>query len=105
LLADLPSWARSGPDWTLLAMREERPDWPRPRRFIWQCRGDLLWVPAVFNEEPVGWFADNVFRDGRLQPLPRPPAGVPVNLLQGLKSLFDPQGRLPAPSWLGEVPA
>ena len=105
LLADLPSWARSGPDWTLLAMREERPDWPRPRRFIWQCRGDLLWVPAVYDEEPVGWLADNVFRDGRLQPLPRPSASVPVAVLQGLKHLFDPQGRLPTPAWLDEVSA
>ena len=104
LLADLPSWARSGPDWTLLTMREERPDWPRPRRFIWQCRGDLLWIPTIHDEAPVGWFADNVYRDGRLQPPPRPPAGVPVALLVGLKRLFDPQGRLPAPAWMTEVP-
>jgi len=103
LLADLPSWAQSGPDWTLLSMREERPEWPRPPRFIWQCRGDLLWIPTVSEEEPVGWFADNIFRTGRMQPLPRPPAGVPVALLQDLKRLFDPQGRLATPLWLNEV--
>ncbi len=99
-LAGLPGWACGSPDWTLLTRREGHPDWPRPRRLIWQNRPDLLWTPEVIPEEPVGWFADTVFADGRLQSLPRPPAGVPVELLVGLKRLFDPDDRLPVPEWL-----
>jgi FAD/FMN-containing dehydrogenase len=100
VLAELPAWSLASPDWTLLNRREGRPDWPRPRRLIWQSHADLLWTPQVLEEEPVGWFADTVYADGRLQPLPHPPAGVPVDRLAGLKRLFDPGDRLPAPGWL-----
>ncbi|HOX24973.1 MAG TPA: FAD-linked oxidase C-terminal domain-containing protein [Candidatus Krumholzibacteria bacterium] len=100
LLADLPAWAVASADWTLLTPRDRQPDWPRPRRLIWQSRPVMLWTPEIVAEEPVGWFADGIFRDGRLQLPPQPAAGVPLPLLAGLKRLFDPQGRLPCPDWL-----
>jgi len=102
-LAGLPAWAEASPDWTLLTLREGQPEWPRPRRLIWQSRPVMLWTPEICAEEPVGWFADAVFRDGRLGPVPQPAAGVPLDLVAGLKRLFDPDGRLPCPGWLGEA--
>jgi glycolate oxidase subunit GlcD len=100
VLAELPAWASAAPDWTLLTSREDRPDWPRPRRLVWQSLPEMLWMPEAVVEESVGWFTDTVFRDGTLQPLPAPPTDVPRWLLAGLKQLFDPQGLLPCPDWL-----
>jgi len=102
-LDGLPAWACAAADWTLLSAREEKPDWPRPQRLIWQTQPSLIWTPQVFAEEPVGWRADNVFRDGRLQDPPRPVVDVPLSLLAGLKRLFDPDGRLPSPPWLTQA--
>lgn len=103
LLAGLPTWAVAAPDWTLLTRRETLPDWPRPRRLIWQAQPEMLWMPEAPAEEPVGWIADNVFRDGKLQWPPPPPPSVPYHLLAGLKRLFDPHLRLPCPGWLQAI--
>jgi glycolate oxidase subunit GlcD len=105
VLAELPAWAVGSPDWTRLTLRDARPEWPRPRRFLWLTGPDVMWVPAMPAEEPVGWFADTVYRDGVLCPLPHPAADVPLHLLAGLKRLFDPDGALPTPRWLAEVSA
>ncbi len=99
-LAPLPAWAEASPDWTMLSRREARPDWPRLARLVWQAQPEMLWTAAVLPEEPVGWFADGVFRDGKLQPPPPPPPDVPRHLLTGLKRLFDPHLRLPTWDWL-----
>jgi glycolate oxidase len=100
VLAGLPVWAAASTDWTLLSRRERQPDWPRPRRLVWQSQPEMLWMPERCGAEPVGWFADTVFGDGKLQPLPPPPSTVPRHLLAGLKRLFDPDHRLPCPDWL-----
>ena len=100
VLAGLPAWSIASPDWTLLTPREEQPDWPRPRRLVWQCSPAMIWSPDIFDEEPVGWLADTVFRDARLQDPPQPAAGVPLHILAGLKRLFDPDLSLRTPGWL-----
>jgi glycolate oxidase subunit GlcD len=100
ILAGLPVWAAASADWTLLTRREGQPDWPGPRRLIWQSRPESLWMPEILPDEAVGWFADPIFRDGRLQALPAPSATVPQYLLAGLKRLFDPELTLPCPDWL-----
>jgi FAD/FMN-containing dehydrogenase len=103
LLASLPAWARSAPDWTLLTPREGRPDWPRPRCLVWFNRPQMLWTPEALAEEPVGWLADTVYRDGALTLPPPPAAGVPRALLAGIKQLFDPDGTLAYPDWLASA--
>lgn len=100
VLAGLPAWASAATDWTLLSRRERQPEWPRPRRLVWQSQPEMLWMPEPCAVAPVGWFADTVFRDGKLQPLPEPAAAVPRHLLAGLKRLWDPDRRLPCPDWL-----
>ena len=99
-LAPLPAWAETAADWTLWSRREQRPDWPHLARLVWQAQPEMLWSASALREEPVGWFADTVFRDGLLQAPPPPAAEVPLHLLAGLKLLFDPQLRLPVWPWL-----
>jgi glycolate oxidase subunit GlcD len=109
LLAGLPAWAQAAPDWTLLSLREGKPDWPRPRCLIWINRPEMLWIPEALPDEPVGWMADLVYHEGRLMPPPVPTSGVPRHLLAGIKRLLDPGGSLPCPDWLAtallEAPA
>jgi glycolate oxidase len=98
-LAGLPDWARGAPDWTNLTACAGAA-WPSAERVLWQARPQALWVPRGDGAAPAGWTADPVFRAGRPTLPPPPAAGVPRDLLAGLKRIFDPAGRLPTAAWL-----
>ena len=106
-LAALPAWARAWPDWTVLARWPS--DSPGPEllpsegssRLIWQGAPRLVWIPGAFEAKP-GWHADPCCQGGRPTALPIPDQGVPLDLLRRMKTVFDPDGRLDSPPWLGD---
>ncbi len=99
-LDGLPAWSRGAPDWTLLTTALAAADWPRVERGLWQARPEAIWLPQANPPVPASWFADPVFRDGRASLPPAPDAGVPRDVLAGIKRLFDPARRLPCAAWL-----
>ncbi|MFO7654664.1 MAG: FAD-linked oxidase C-terminal domain-containing protein [Candidatus Krumholzibacteriia bacterium] len=108
----LPAWALAGPDWTCWqpdpAVADRALPWRHGGgRHVWQAWPRCLWLPRAAGAAPAGWCADVLWTDDRLQPPPPPAAGVPHEVLAGLKRLFDPEGRLPGFPWLlpHEVPA
>jgi glycolate oxidase len=99
-LDGLPAWSRGAPDWTLLTSGTAAAGWPQAERSLWQARPDAIWLPHAAPMVPSGWFADPVFRGGQATLPPAPDAGVPRDLLAGIKRLFDPARRLPTAAWL-----
>jgi len=96
----IPRWALAAPDWSLAADAGAPP--VHARRLIWQASPRAWWTP----DRPVGEaavFVDRFMIDGNIQPPPAPAAQVPRHVLQGLKRLFDPAGRLSTPAWLREA--
>jgi hypothetical protein len=103
----LPGWACGGPDWSSLAPlpagQDER-GLPTSIAHLRQGATGRSWVPGL--TVPLSqWHLDPVVVKGELTLPACPPAGVPLAVLQGLKGVFDPQGRRPQPDWLfpGEV--
>jgi len=94
--SDLPRWCRRSGDWTLLARRPGAADeWSPgiPGCFVWQSAPRLVWASG-HEVAPDGWRADP-FRDGAgLSPVPPLFPGQPLDLVRGLKNLFDPAGHL-----------
>ena len=106
LLTDdlVPAWALNSGDWTFLAsLPDQEPGTGiRPQgmgRFIWQSTPRLVWSPGPETSCP-GWHADRLFSGGRVQPPCPPTAGVPLDFLKKMKTLFDPTGALETPEWL-----
>lgn len=99
----LPPWLREAGVWTLLTARPgpmEPPDMPwAARRFVCELERQVCWSPEAAVSD-AAWLADVVWHDGEATPLPRPGADEPVDILRGLKRLFDPGSRLPTPEWL-----
>jgi len=62
--------------------------------------GPLQWLATSMPPVGAGWSVP--IEDGRHRPPPPPPPDVPLSLLRGLKDLFDPDGRLLCPDWLGK---
>ncbi len=100
IATDLPGWVRGAPDWTLLSAAQVGADWPDTARGIWQSRPEVVWRPQEAPQTPAGWHADTIYRDAVATLPPAPSVDVPRELLVGLKHLFDPDGTLPAPTWL-----
>ncbi len=105
LACGLPDWVTAAADWSLLAPEGEGAVWlpAGTRRAVWHAAPLSAWVPRAVRAER-GFHVEAFLQGGRPGPLPAPPQGTPVHVLQGLKALFDPQGRLPRPAWLQEAP-
>ncbi len=95
---DLPAWAVASETWTMLA--------PIPglvpglsSRMVWQLTPRVCWTPEARESDEHG-FADVVCRQGAWTGLPAPAEAVPLDVLRGLKTLFDPRDDLPRPGWL-----
>ncbi|MBU8871087.1 MAG: FAD-binding protein [Gemmatimonadales bacterium] len=114
-LVHLPDWALAWPDWSVSAKRIQGkieadrgpgdlqktsflPQKP-PSRMIWQASPALVWIPGSATENE-GWCCDHCCSGGKPTQLPDPDAGVPLDLLRGMKKVFDPDGRLDNPLWL-----
>ncbi len=98
----LPAWLLGAPQWTSLAplpTNRIRVGLAAGTRHLRQARSGRCWVPGSAPDLP-GWRAEPFIANGRVLPLPAPAAGVPVALLRGLKTLFDPGGKWPTPTWL-----
>ena len=99
-------WAVGSASWTLMAPRRAAPGAQAPllptgaNRVVWQADSGLCWCPDPLDSDG-DWFADGVCRRGMTAPLPQPDGQVPLGILRGLKSLFDPEGKLACPPWLG----
>jgi len=105
LTADrIPAWALDSGDWTFLSSMPglERGSgfWPAGlTRFIWQSTPRLVWSPDPDISHP-GWHADRFCSGGRVLPPVAPSAGVPLDFLKKMKTLFDPSGSLEMPGWM-----
>lgn len=101
--AEVSGWTSAAGDWSLLARKAGGPAWPdlpRGAGFLWQGAPEILWLPAEAPAGAEGWHRDRVRVAGRPADLPEPGLDVPLDLLRGLKRIFDPRGTLPAPPWL-----
>jgi len=105
LVEDLmPAWALDSPQWTFLCRtigastaRGWRP--PGIRRLVWQSNPCLVWTPDQVRST-VGWYADPYCSASRMLSPAAPMKGVPLDILQRMKGLFDPTGVLEMPEWL-----
>jgi glycolate oxidase len=100
----IPGWALDSGDWTFLSMLpgQGRGTGFRPAgmgRCIWQSAPRLVWSPDP-DISHEGWHADRFCSEGRVHPPAAPAAGVPLNFLIKMKTLFDPSGSLETPGWL-----
>ena len=100
LVEQLPSWARSSTTWTSLAARPGQAlSPPSAPRLLWQSLPRLWWTPDPWPGA-AGWHTDAFLAEGRRGELPPPGAAAPLDLLRGLKRVFDPEGVFGGPSWL-----
>ncbi|RKZ12765.1 hypothetical protein DRQ50_11445, partial [bacterium] len=94
--AGLPGWSLDAGDWTV-GLGTVPPAAPR---WISTRSPARTWIPGTVTGEG----SDVVWLDAEPTPLPRPPGGVPLALLRGLKNVFDPDGSLPTPAWMSPGP-
>ncbi len=101
----LPPWAVAADTWTML-MARSRPgnsaaeDFPwAARRIMCQFTPRVCWSPDALVSDEF-WFADVFRHRGVRTEAPAPVRSVPLDVLRGLKQLFDPQDALPQPGWL-----
>ncbi len=101
----LPAWVAGAPTWTMLTARPGADTaavggmpWAA-RKVLCQFTPRVCWSPEAAVSDP-DWHADVVWQRGEATALPPPGPGVPVDVLRGLKRLFDPAGALPGPGWL-----
>ena len=90
-------------EWTLLTRLPGGPAWPdrlSGSDLLWLGSPETVWAPGSPPLPSPGWHIDRTFAAGRALDMPAPAPGVPLDLLRGLKRIFDPEGVLPAPAWM-----
>jgi glycolate oxidase len=97
----LPEWALRADTWTSHAALPGKGALVPPGEgcLIWQSARQLWWSPD-HNILTGAWFSDPFLVGGQIQPLPEPAKSVPLDLLRGLKAIFDPGNTLGGPAWL-----
>jgi glycolate oxidase len=97
-----PGWLAGSGTWTWHARTVDQAPAPVPPldRLMWQSAPGLWWSPGAEVPARPGWYGETLLLEGRITPVSEPDRAAPLDLLRGLKKIFDPRNALGGPDWL-----